>query len=80
MLMSITFFMPNRFKKNGMASMNSVSDIWDIDIIMVEYFTTNESAYMGLFLKSFKKVSPYALVSWSAAPRNIEKIKNSAIL
>ena len=43
-LISITFFIPNRYKKNGMASIKSVSEIWEIDIIMVEYFTANESA------------------------------------
>jgi len=42
-LISITFFIPNRYKKNGIARMNSVSEICEIDIIIVEYFTTNDS-------------------------------------
>ena len=76
---SITCLIPNRFRKNGMVRMNKVSDIWEIDIMMVEYFTTNESAYSGNRLKSSRKESPYMLVSCSAAPKNMEKIKNRAI-
>ena len=77
---NITFFIPNLFRKKGIVRMNSVSEIWEMDMIMVEYFITNESAYFGIFLKSSRKVSPYILVSCKAAPKNIEKIKNNAIL
>ncbi len=38
--------------------MNNVSETWEIDIIMVEYFTTKESAYFGKFSNSLKKTSP----------------------
>ena len=67
-------------RKNGIVSINSVSEICEIDMMMVEYFTTNESAYSGILLKSSKNASPYILVSCSAPPNNMEKIKNKAIL
>src|SRR5690606_25274707 len=51
-----------------------------MDIIIVEYRTTKLSSYCGFFSKSERKVSPYILVSCNAAPRNIEKRKNTAIL
>src|SRR5688572_15643149 len=74
---NMTCLIPNRLRKNGMVKMNSVSDIWEIDIIIVEYFTTKDSGpYSGTFLKSSKKVSPYIFVSCKAAPKSIEKIKN----
>ena len=59
-----------------MASINKVSDICDIDIIIVEYFTTKESEYSGIFSKSERKTSPYILVNCNAPPKNIEKMKN----
>src|SRR5687767_14845837 len=78
---SITFLIPNRFRKKGIVRMNTVSEICEIDMIMVEFLTTNDSGpYSGTFLKSSRKVSPYIFVSCKAAPRNIEKIKNKAIL
>ena len=80
MLMSITCLMPNFFRKKGIARMKRVSDICEIDIISVEYFTTTELANSGIVEKSDKKVSPYILVNCKAPPKNIEKIKNNAIL
>src|SRR5688572_22841290 len=78
---NITSFIPNRFRKKGILKMNSVSEIWEIDKMIVERFTTKESGpYSGIFLKSSRKVSPYIFVNCKAAPRNIEKIKNKAIL
>ena len=77
--MSITILIPNLFRKNGMARINSVSDTWDIDIIIVEYLTTTESAYFGKFSNSVIKTSPNAFVNCNAAPKNIEKTKNKAI-
>src|ERR1035437_1785463 len=71
----MTILMPKRFRKNGIARINNVSDIYEIDIIMVEYFTTNESAYCGKFLKSSRYESPYIFVNCNAAPKNIAKIK-----
>ena len=76
----MTCLIPNRFKKNGMAKMNKVSEICEIDMMIVEYFTTNESAYSGTFANSDKYTSPYILVSCNAAPKNIENKKNNAIL
>ena len=60
--------------------MNKVSDICEIDNIIVEYFTTNELVYAGFPAKPLKKDSPYIFVNCNAAPSNIEKIKNKAIL
>ena len=40
---SITCLIPNRFKKKGIAKINKVSEIWGMDIIIVEYFTTKET-------------------------------------
>src|SRR4026208_627096 len=77
---SITFFIPNLFKKNGMVRMNSVSDICEIERMIVEYFTTNESLYSGTDSKPLRNESPYIFVNWSAAPSIIENKKNSAIL
>ena len=62
-LINITCLMPNRFKKNGIAKINTVSEICEIDIIIVEYFTTNESLNSEIFAKSERKVSPYIFVN-----------------
>ena len=53
-LINITFLIPNLDKKNGIARMNKVSETCEIDMIMVEYFTENESAYFGKYLKKSK--------------------------
>src|SRR5690606_23126500 len=62
-----------------MARMKRVSEICEMEMIMVEYCTTAESLYASTEPKSFRKVSPYIFVSCSAAPRNIEKTKKRAI-
>ena len=80
MLINITFLIPNLFRKKGIANMNHVSDIWEIDKMIVEYFITKESAYFGTFAKSDKNTSPYIFVNCNAAPKNMEKRKNKAIL
>ena len=50
-------------------------------MMIVEYLTTKESGpYWGINLKSSKKESPYIFVSCKAAPKNMENIKNKAIL
>ena len=77
---NITFLIPNLLRKKGIARMNNVSDIWEIDNMMVDRFTTNESAYSGTFTKPERKESPYILVNCKAAPNIMEKIKNNAIL
>src|SRR5690606_38038497 len=66
-------------RKKGMARMKRVSEICEMEMIMVEYCTTAESLYASTEPKSFRKVSPYIFVSCSAEPRNIENTKNSAI-
>src|SRR6185436_15979221 len=77
---NITFLIPNLFRKKGMVRINTVSAIWEMDMMMVEYFITNEFAYSGTFLKSSRKVSPYMFVSCKAAPSSMEKKKNKATL
>src|SRR6266496_5520812 len=77
---SITFLIPNLFKKKGMVRINRVSDICEIDKMIVEYFTTNEFVNFGILLKSLRKESPYIFVNCKAAPNIMEKIKNKAIL
>src|ERR1044072_9000003 len=77
---SITCLIPKRFKKKGIARINNVSEICEIDMMMVEYFTTNESAYAGTFEKFERNLSPYMLVNCRAAPKSMENTKNSAIL
>ena len=80
MLISITFLIPYRFKKNGIARINKVSDTCEIDIIIVDLSTTNDFAYSGKSPNSLKNKSPYAFVSCNAAPKNMAKMKKSAIL
>src|SRR5512133_1622953 len=80
MLISITFFIPNRRRKKGIVRMKRVSDICDIDIMIAGYLTATRSLYAGIFAKSWRNVSPYALVSCNEAPSNMAKMKNRAIL
>src|ERR1700742_2198004 len=77
-LKSITYLIPNLRRKNGIASIKSVSDTCDIDMMIAGYFTVTRSLYCGTFAKSCRKVSPYALVNCNAAPRSIEKAKKTA--
>ena len=48
---SITTFMPNRFRKNGMSNMHNASAIYDSDTNMVALLAANESAYSAIPLK-----------------------------
>ena len=79
-LKSITCFIPYFRRKNGIARINAVSENCEIDIIKVDFLTTKLLAYSGNFPNSERKTSPYMLVNCNAAPKNIEKIKNNAIL
>ena len=45
MLINITILMPKRFRKKGIARMNRVSETCEMDMMIVEYFTTSESLY-----------------------------------
>src|SRR3546814_5420580 len=80
MLIVITALIPKRRRKNGMVRMNSVSEICEIDMMIAGYFTAIASWNAGTLAKSCRKVSPYALVSCSAAPSSIANTKNTAML
>lgn len=54
----ITCFIPNLLKKKGIARINNVSETCEIDMIIVEYSITKESAYFGKCLNSSKNTSP----------------------
>ena len=79
MLISITLLMPNFFRKNGIARIKSVSLICESESNMLGYFTTKLCSNSGIIPKPEMNGLPYALVSCSAAPSNIEKIKKTAI-
>src|SRR5690606_11904567 len=51
-LISITDLIPKRFIKKGMVRIKMVSDICEMDTIIVDDFTTRESAKAGLAPKS----------------------------
>src|SRR6218665_475456 len=80
MLNSITFFIPNLPRKNGMVRIKSVSDIWETDIRIFGCFTPNVSWNSGVNLKWSINGTPHWLVICRAAPRNIAKTKNITIL
>src|SRR3546814_12065628 len=82
MLIVITALIPKRRRKNGMVRMNSVSEICEIDMMIAGYFTAIASWNAGTLAKSCRKVSPYALVSCSAAPqhRDTEDHRHVAVL
>ncbi len=77
-LNSITYLIPNLRRKNGMARINNVSEICDIDMIMAGYLTAIKPLYGGTLAKSWINVSPYALVNCNAAPNNMANAKNIA--
>ncbi|SKS51016.1 Uncharacterised protein [Mycobacteroides abscessus subsp. abscessus] len=58
MLMSITVLIPKRRKKNGMARMNSVSEICEMDMMMAGCSTAKRFRYSATSAKSCRKVSP----------------------
>ena len=62
MAISITFLIPNLFIKNGIRSMHSVSESWEIDISALEFLTAKVSAYSGFSPKEPRKVLAYPLV------------------
>ena len=80
MLISITCFIPNRLKKNGIARMKRVSDICESEIRILLCFTAKLSAYSGTFAKSPKNGLPNMFVICNAAPKNIANKKNFAII
>ena len=77
-LISITIFIPKRFKKNGIVKINTVSDICDNDINIFECFTANESGNPSV--KLLKNSEAQAFDICSTTPKSIENIKNTAIL
>ena len=48
MLISMTFFMPKRLRKKGMARIKSVSEICETEMRILGYLTAKESAYRPL--------------------------------
>ena len=78
-LISITRLIPKCFRKKGMARINNVSDICEMDSRITECFTPKDSAYSGILAKLPKKRSPYVLVICNAAPRSMENKKKIAI-
>ena len=78
-LMSMTRLIPKCFRKKGMARINSVSDICEMDSRITECLTPKESANSGILAKLPKNASPYVFVICKAAPSNIEKKKKIAI-
>ena len=78
-LINITCLMPKCFRKNGIARINSVSDICDMDSRITECYTTKESANSGIPAKLPRNRSPYVLVICKAAPKSMEKRKKIAI-
>ena len=79
MLKSITFLIPNFRRKKGMARMKSVSEIWEIDMMMAGNLTARAFLKRSILAKSCRNVSPYALVNCRDAPRSMAKRKNRAI-
>ena len=78
-LINMTCLIPKCFKKKGIARMNSVSDICEMDNRITECFTPKDSANSGILAKLLRKRSPYVLVICNAAPKSIEKRKKIAI-
>ena len=77
MLISITFLMPKRCRKNGIARMKSVSEICEIDSSRFGCSTPKVPGYA--VLKSSRNAPPKAFVICSAAPSIIAKMKNTSI-
>src|SRR5580658_10447168 len=75
MLNRMTRLIPKRRRKNGMVRMNSVSEIWDMEISSTEWRTTNDRAYCGNLAKSLRKGDAKALLICRANPSNKEKRK-----
>ena len=78
-LISMTCLIPKCLRKKGMARINNVSDICEMDSRITECFTPKDSAYSGMLAKLPKKRSPYVLVICNAAPRSMENKKKIAI-
>ena len=77
MLISMTLFIPNLLKKNGIVKIKSVSDICEIEIRIFGWLTPKESGYA--VRKSCKKVVPKVFVICNAAPSSIAKRKKMNI-
>ena len=58
--------------------MQSVSEIWEIEIRAFAFWAPQVLAYSGMSAKEVIKVLAYPLVIWREAPRSIEKIKKTA--
>src|SRR5574344_669447 len=78
--MSITFLMPNFFKKKGINKIHKVSEICDREISILECCTPKVSAYSFTEAKLLMNGFAKPLVICREAPNNIEKMKKIAIL
>ena len=78
--MSITFFIPNFLRKKGMSRIHRVSESCDREMSILVCSTANVPAYSSMAPKPLMKVLAYPFDTCNAAPSNIEKMKNIAIL
>ena len=79
MAMSMTYFMPKRFRANGMSNRQRVSDSCESEINTLAWRTPNVSAYSGILAKLLRKGLANPLVICKATPISTEKTKNKAI-
>ena len=77
--MSITFLIPNFFKKKGIKRMHKVSDICEMDDKNTLFFTAKALAYSGDWPKASKKGVQKPLVTCRHMPKRNEKMKNTAM-
>ena len=78
-LISITFLMPKRFKKNGMSKIHNVSEIWESETNAVALRAPQEPVYPANESKPEINGPANPLVICKDIPKSIEKIKKIAI-
>ena len=84
MAISMTRLMPNRLRKNGISRMQSVSEICESEIRIVECSTPKVPRYLAPWMPVSPKLLMYpsakALVICNDMPSSMEKMKKMAIL
>ena len=78
-LINITFLIPNRFKKNGMSKIQSVSEICEREISAVALLAPHEPVYPSNALNPVINGPAKPLVICSDIPNNMENKKKIAI-